>query len=161
MVMKKIILTVAFALAACGQPAATKTETTAAASVAVATPSGPAEKITPRSETEAGDDAYVAQVAMVEDTAAKFFSTVGGDPAINGEYVFLAVFPDTPAEAPKVYKVGDFNSWSLESHTATQAVIKVSRSWIDANGDIKTADERYIVSVPAWSADEITVTPAK
>lgn len=161
--MKKILLGVAFALAACGQPSAPKTETPteAKAPLAAATPSGPAVKITPRDETEAGNDAYVAQIAMIGDTPAKFFSTVGGDPAINGDYVFLAIFPDTPAEAAKVYKVGDFNSWSLESHSQSQAVIKVSRSWIDGNGDIKTADERYIVSVPDWSADEITVTPAK
>ena len=100
-------------------------------------------------------------VTPLADAPAKLFSTVGGDPAINGEYVFLAILPDTPMDEPKVYKIGDFNSWSLESQSAGQAVVKVSRSWIDGNGDIKTADERYIVSVPPWSADELTVTPAK
>lgn len=161
--MKTIVLAAALLLAACGQSPAPKAGAPAAASpaVAAATPAGPAVKITPRSETEAGRDVWVAQVTPLADAPAKLFSTVGGDPAINGEYVFLAILPDTPMDEPKVYKIGDFNSWSLESQSAGQAVVKVSRSWIDGNGDIKTADERYIVSVPPWSADELTVTPAK
>ena len=42
-----------------------------------------------------------------------------------------------------------------------QVVLKVSRSWIDDGGGIRTANERYIVAVPTWSASETTRAPAK
>ena len=89
------------------------------------------------------------------------FTVVGGDPAINGEYVYLAVAPEGPDEDFKVYMIGDFNTWELASESEGPAVIKVSRSTIDEAGEIKTAEERLIVAAPAWSASETTVTPAK
>lgn len=153
----------ALMLVACGpgaQDASTK-EAPAATAQAPATPSGPPVTIAARGENDRGDDVSVARVESLGDGAAKLFSTVGGDPAINGEYLFLAVqSDDAPMEEAKVFKLGDFNAWALESQSAGQFVIKVSRSWIDANGDVKSADERYIVAIPAWSAAETTMTPA-
>ncbi len=156
-----IALTSALALAAC-KPQETSTTAPAAAPVVAASPAAPPVKIPPRGEDERGDDVSVANVVALGEGGAKLFSTVGGDPAINGEYLFLAVLPDEgPMEEPKVYKLGDFNSWSLETQSPTQIVIKVSRSWIDDAGEIKTAEERYIVAVPAWSAADTTITLAR
>lgn len=160
--MKRIILCAVLALSACSPAKPSASETTSAAPAATTTPSGPATTITPRAPTEHADDVSVARVEPIGEGGAKLFSTVGGDPAINGEYLFLAVLSDdAPMEEPKVYKLGDFNSWSLESQSAGQVVIKVSRSWIDEAGEIKTADERYLVAVPAWSAEGTTITPVK
>ena len=60
-----------------------------------------------------------------------------------------------------VYLAGDFNEWALESESEGSAVIKVSRSWIDDAGEIQTAQERYIVAVPAWSATTTTIAKAQ
>jgi ABC-type enterochelin transport system substrate-binding protein len=158
--MRTFAFCAALALAACGQSKAPDT-TASAVSAAPAQAAGSPVTITPRSADEHGFDSSVAKVVAIGETGAKLFSTVGGDPAINGEYVFLAVpFDDGPAEEPKVYKLGDFNSWDLESQSAGQFVIKVSRSWLDDAGEVKTADERYIVAIPTWAAAETTITPA-
>lgn len=165
--MKRLVVCAALALAACGpQQGATKDQsaTTRPGSTSgapAATPSGPAVKIAPRGDGEGSDDVSVARVVPLGEKDAKLFSTVGGDPAINGEYVFLAIpSEDGPAEAPKVYKLGDFNSWSLESQSPGAFVIQASRSWIDTEGAIQTRQERYLVALPSWSATETTITPA-
>jgi len=162
-----MIIFAVLALSACNpthpstSDASSKTAPAPSAGVTT-TVSGPARTITPRGSEERADDVSVARVAPVGESGAKLFSTVGGDPAINGEYLFLAVpSDDAPMEDPKVYKLGDFNSWSLESQSAGQLVIRVSRSWIDEAGDIKTAQERYVVAVPAWSAGATTITPVE
>lgn len=158
--MNRLILCAALALCACAPEAAAPKGQAAVA--AVVEPAGPAVVLKPRGE-ETGHhrDTNVARVIGLKAGDAKLFSVVGGDPAINGEYVYLAIAPDTPMDDFKVYMLGDFNSWELVSESEGRVVIKVSRSTIDDAGEIKTAEERYIVAVPAWSANETTVTPAK
>lgn len=163
--MRRLAVCAALALCACGPaqtPAVPDPGTPPAAQATVATPAGPGEKIAARDEDERSYDYAVNSVVHLAQGGAKLFSTVGGDPAINGEYVYLAVLPDeNPHEPPKIYKIGDFNSWSLDSQAPGQVVLKVSRSWIDDGGGIRTANERYIVAVPTWSASETTRAPAK
>lgn len=161
--MKRLIICTVLALAACSpEKPATKDAAPPAAAVVAAQPAGPAVVVKPRNEeADHHRDTNVARVLGLKTGDAKFFSVVGGDPAINGEYLYLAIAPDTPMDDFKVYMIGDFNSWELESESEGSAVVKVSRSTIDDKGEIKTAEERYIVAVPAWSASETTVTPAK
>jgi hypothetical protein len=163
--MRILIACAALALAACApEAAAPKGDAAPAATAAAkpAEPAGPAVVVKARNEaTDHHRDTNVSRVVGLKTSDSKFFTVVGGDPAINGEYLYLAVAPEGPDEDFKVYMIGDFNTWDLESEGEGQAVIKVSRSSIDDAGEIKTAEERLIVTVPAWSASETTVTPAK
>lgn len=163
--MKRLIVSAAFAvaLAACGQAANTPPDPAPSA-----TPSAPnaaslkAASVTP----EPGDDALwaaasVSKVALLERGDAKLYSTVGGDPAINGEYVFLAVIGE-PQEGWKVFKVGDFNSWDVVSQTPERVVLKVSHSAVEeTTGEIVTAEQTIAVDVPAYGAASINVTPVE
>ncbi|MBL8559697.1 MAG: hypothetical protein JNM47_13295 [Hyphomonadaceae bacterium] len=156
--MRMLIVCAALALAACAPDgAAPKT-----ASAAQATPAGPAETIEARNEaSDHHRDTNVSRVQGLQTGDAKLFGVVGGDPAINGEYLYLAVAPEAPDDDFKVYKLGDFNEWALESESEGSVVIKVSRSWIDDAGEIQTAQERYIVAVPAWAATTTTIAKAQ
>lgn len=103
----------------------------------------------------------VVWLEKAEETT-KLFSTVGGDPAINGEYLFLAVFPEDMSADVATFQIGDFNSWSVVEETKDHVKLKVSRSWVeDSSGDIKTAEETWTVPLPKSSAKDITVTIAK
>lgn len=161
--MRWFVLCAALALTACTPEATTsKTDAPAATAAKPAEPGGPAVVVKARNEeTEHHRDTNVARVLGLKTGDSKLFTVVGGDPAINGEYVYLAIAPETPMDDFKVYLIGDFNSWDLESESEGRAVIKASRSTIDAEGEIKTAEERLIVAIPPWSASQTTVTPAK
>ena len=160
--MRILIACAALALAACAPDATAPKSEPAPAAAAAAMPAGPAVVVKARDEaSDHHRDTNVSRVVGLKTGDSKFFTVVGGDPAINGEYVYLAVAPETPMDDFKVYLIGDFNSWDLESEGEGQAVIKASRSTIDEAGEVKTVEERLIVAVPAWSASETTVTPAK
>lgn len=157
----------ALALAAC-QPAAegpaAPTEPTALeapaapAAVEPAKPSGPAKTI--EAEDDHMPEAWVTDVHLIKDADFKIFSTAGGDPAINGLYTYLAAY--TPPDGwTRVYMLGDFNSWEVIEESPARAVLKVSRSWVEeGSGDIKTADEKLIIDLPATAETPVTVTPA-
>lgn len=161
--MRLLIACAVLALAACApEGAAPKAESTASQPAAPATPAGPPETIEARNEdSDHHRDTNVSRVQGLKTGDSKLFGVVGGDPAINGEYLYLAIAPEAPDDDFKVYRLGDFNSWSLESESEGSAVIKVSRSWIDDAGEVQTAEERYIVAVPAWSATQTTITKAQ
>ncbi len=164
--MKRIgALAFALALAACepaGTPAPDTAETAppapAEAPAAPAQPSGPARTVD--AEADLSDAASVTDVHHVDNADVKIFSTAGGDPAINGLYTYLALF--TPPEGwTRVFMVGDFNSWEVVEESPTRVVLKVSRSWIEeGSGDVKTAEEKLILDVPASDTAPLTVTPA-
>ena len=165
--MRLAILAGALALAAC-QPA---TETPAApaepaAPAAPATPTvEPAKPSGPAKAVEAEDDhfpeAYVTDVHHIKDADFKVFSTAGGDPAVNGLYTYLARYNDDERGWTQVYMLGDFNSWEIVEESPTRIVLKVSRSWVEQeSGDIKTADEKLIVDLPATAETPVMVTPA-
>lgn len=164
--MKRIgALGFALALAACepaGTPAPEAAQTAPAAPSETpappAQPSGPARTV--EAESEPSDAAWVTDVHHVKDADVKIFSTAGGDPAINGLYTYLAVY--TPPEGwTRVFMVGDFNAWEVAEESPTRVVLKVSRSWIEEEtGDVKTAEEKLILDVPASEDAPLTVTPA-
>lgn len=103
-------------------------------------------------------------VARVEgldkaETPAHLFSTVGGDPAINGEYVFMVVHPEDPSQDYATFQIGDFNSWDILEQTKDHVTLKISRSWVDdPTGEIKTADEKWQVPMVKADAKELTIT---
>ena len=159
----RLIVLAALALAAC-QPVAP--QTTAPAAPAAESPAPPALKPSgpPRTvaaEGEPMEAAYVTDVRMVEGAdGAKFFSTAGGDPAINGLYTYLALFT-APEGWTRVFQIGDFNSWEVVEESAERVTLRVSRSWIEeGSGDIKTAEEYLFVTLPDEQARTVEVTPA-
>jgi hypothetical protein len=103
----------------------------------------------------------VARVEMLEkaENQTKLFSTVGGDPAINGEYVFMVVYSEDMTADNATFMIGDFNSWEIVEQTKDAVTLKISRSWIDdASGDIKTAEEKWRVPMVKPDAKELTIT---
>ncbi len=159
----RLIVLAALALAAC-QPVAPQTTAPAApaaespAPVALK-PSGPPRTVA--AEGEPMEAADVTDVRMVEGAdGAKIFSTAGGDPAINGLYTYLALFT-APEGWTRVFQIGDFNSWEVVEESAERVTLRVSRSWIEeGSGDIKTAEEYLIVTLPDEQATTVEVTPA-
>ena len=103
----------------------------------------------------------VARVVSLDkaEEATHLFSTVGGDPAINGEYLFMAVFPEDMSADYSTFQIGDFNSWDVVEQTKDYVVLKISRSWIDdASGDIKTAEEKWKVPMVKAGSKDLTIT---
>lgn len=159
--MRALVLVAAFALSACGVvslsgPSGEKQET-----AAPATPSGPPAQVA----LAEGDhpEAWVTETVFLSNApnGAKVYSVAGGDPAINGLYTYIAGYDtNEPGGGWRVFQIGDFNSWSVVEDRGTEVVLAVSRSSMGDDGEIQTADERYIVSVPGPDATSITVTPA-
>lgn len=156
----------ALALAACQpaaeEPAAPKTPGGAEAPVAAvepAKPSGPAKNI--EAEDDHFPEAYVTDVHNIKDADFKIFSTAGGDPAINGLYTYLARYNADERGWTQVYMIGDFNGWEVIEESPTRVVLKVSRMYLEeSSGEIKTADEKLILDLPADGATPLKVTPA-
>ena len=105
--------------------------------------------------------ASVTDIHFVKNADVKLFSTAGGDPAINGLYTYLAIWTEEERDWSRIFMLGDFNSWDVIEESPTRIVLKVSRSWLaEGTGDIKTAEEKLIVTIPGEAATSIDVTPA-
>lgn len=161
--MRTLILVAALGLAACGPVVinGSSEDGEAETAQAPATASGPPVQ----AALLAGDhpEAWVTDMVVLSDASngAKVYSVAGGDPAINGLYTYIASYDtNEPGGAWRVFQIGDFNSWSVAEDRGTEVVLAVSRSFMGDNGDIQTADERYIVSVPDADDTSITITPA-
>ncbi len=138
------------------EPAAAEAPVTPA--VEPAKPSGPAKDI--QAEDDHMPEAWVTDVHHIKDADFKIFSTAGGDPAINGLYTYLSAY-SAPDGWTRNYMLGDFNSWEVIEESPTRVVLKVSRSWIEeGTGDVKTAEEKLIVDLPATPETPVKVTPA-
>ncbi len=167
--MKYAAFAAALALAAC-QPAAEKPAEPVAAAPEAAQPaaaitpprpSGPARAVAVEPESaDLSGAAAVTDIHFVKDADVKLFSTAGGDPAINGLYTYLAMF--TPPDGwTRIYMIGDFNSWEVIEESPTRVVLKISRSWLEeGTGDIKTAEEKLIIDLPADPETPISISPA-
>lgn len=106
-------------------------------------------------------EAYVTDVHNIKDANFKIFSTAGGDPAVNGLYTYLARYNEEDRGWTQVYMIGDFSSWEVIEETPTRVVLKVSRMYLEQGTDeIKTADEKLILDLPADAAAPLNVTPA-
>lgn len=162
--MRHIVFSVVLALAACGaQPEKAAEQTTDAAAPVVASGPNPATLSAASIPLEPQPDAAanVARVIQLEREGAKLYSLVGGDPALNGEYVLLALF-ESPMEGWRTYRIGDFNSWDLVEQSAERVVLKVSHSAVDeTSGEIVTAEQRLAIQLPApgTTASSVQMTP--
>ena len=106
----------------------------------------------------------VAKVEVLEKAAemTHLFSVTGGDPAINGEYVFMDVSPEDMSQDSAIFQIGDFNSWEILEQTKDHVLLKVSRSWVDdPTGEIKSTEEKWKVPMVKADAKELTITIEK
>lgn len=109
--------------------------------------------------------ASVVKVDYIPDTDAKLFGTAGGDPAINGLYTYLAVYQST-ADGWAVYKLGDFNDYTVLSTGPNRVDLEISQSgW---NQETDSADTQVRKVIVRWTPGEdgapptsVTVTPAQ
>jgi hypothetical protein len=108
--------------------------------------------------------ASVVELAALPDLNAKVFGTAAGDPAVNGLYTFIAFF-DGPAEGWRVFRLGDFESFTVLASAPGRIDLEISESAINAeSGQVASTTRRVIVG---WTPGEdgaapqtISVTPA-
>lgn len=107
--------------------------------------------------------ASVMQIHPMESQNAKLFAVSGGDPAINGMVTYLGLFAG-PAEGWRVYRIGDFEEWTVSEEGRRRVVLDARESRMGEDGDIVTEDRRLIVEFrrdEEGEADRVTVTPAR
>lgn len=157
--MKAIVLAAAaLALAACGPGPARQDGATGGAAAAPNAATLMASIATAEADFRQSADSVNKVIPLMRGDA-KLFSTVGGDPAINGEYVFLAVIGD-PHEGWKVFQIGDFNTWNVVDQSADRVVLAVSHSAVEeGSGDIVTYEQKIAVNVPTFEAQSVQITP--
>ena len=103
----------------------------------------------------------VGQVEFLEkaEHQTKLLSITGGDPAINGVYLFMVVDPESMVEEVASFQIGDFNSWEIAEQAKDHVTLKISRSWVDdASGEIKSTEEKWSVPMVAPNAKELKIT---
>lgn len=161
------VVAIATLTAGCAPPAG---QTPAAETEAAAplTANGEPATLTPETEDNLQMSAGVDQIdplANQGDAGVKLFGTVGGDPAMNGVYTYLAFYEGT-AEGWRVFRLGDFLSYRVLSDSPGRVDLEIQQSTMnDATGEIGSRTYRVIVS---WTAPadgtpptEISVTPAE
>ena len=131
------------------------------AAPAAAQPVGDAAPHRAEPETDEGLQyaASVARVVMLNrqgDANASLFSTVGGDPAMNGEYIYLS-FESDPHEAAQIFRVGDVLEWRLVAETRGRLLLAVRENIMNANGEIGERRRRVAVT---WTPGANGAAPA-
>ncbi|MBA3999072.1 hypothetical protein [Brevundimonas sp.] len=107
--------------------------------------------------------ASVMQLHPMENQNAKLFAVSGGDPAMNGLVTYLGLFAG-PAEGWRVYRIGDFEEWTVSEEGRRRVVLDARESRMSEDGDIVTEDRRLIVEFRMGEdgvSDRVTVTPAR
>jgi hypothetical protein len=73
------------------------------------------------------------------------FGLVGGDPAMNGEYVMLA-FHGAPADGAKVFRIGDVLEFHILSDAPGRLLLQVRENIMGRNGNIGVQNRRVLVT---------------
>ncbi len=153
--MKKLIVCVALALTACGPKTADTPKAPETEAAAPQTPNAATLKayaVTVQGEGEIDNAANVAKVIHLDRDGAKLYSLVGGDPAINGEYVVLGLH--VQPDGWFVYRIGDFNTWELAEQSAERVVLRVSHSAVEeSTGEIVSYDQKIAIVLPPVGAE--------
>jgi hypothetical protein len=156
-------------LVASWSPAAVAPVAAAQAETAALAAAGDPAQLAP---VEANENlAWAASVVQVDylqnqtDGGAKLFGLAGGDPAMNGLYTYIAFF-ESPGDAWRVFRLGDFLSYRLLSDSPGRVDLEIQESTMNQqSGEIGSRTRHVIVS---WTRGEdgappeaITVTPAR
>ena len=128
-----------------------------------AEPAGEPEVVEAAGEENLQWAASVMQMHPMESQNAKFFAVSGGDPAMNGLVTYLGLFVG-PAEGWRVYRIGDFEEWTVSEEGRRRVVLDARESGMGEDDDIVTEDRRLIIEFRMGEdgeADRVTVTPAR
>ena len=93
--------------------------------------------------------ASVDTVIQIESSnlSAKIFSVSGGDPAMNGAYLNVAVYVDV-STGWNVYELADVRDFEMmKSARDGYAKIKLTRDSIDRNGDIQSSKSMLFLNL--------------
>ncbi|WP_332679206.1 hypothetical protein [Brevundimonas sp.] len=149
-------------------PAAEQAATAAPAETPVsARPSGPARVIAPSNNAGLQGAASVTAVQPLHDHgySAKLLNLTGGDPAANGNQLYLAFYV-SPAEGWTMFMLGDFASWELVEEGARGLIFDTTSDVVGPEGNIvRGPNQRYIVTYApggpeATAPDSVSITPA-
>ncbi|MEH6665662.1 MAG: hypothetical protein V7678_12480 [Brevundimonas sp.] len=128
-----------------------------------AEPAGEPETLEPAADDSLQWAASVMQIHAMESQNAKVFGVSGGDPAMNGLVTYLGLFAG-PAEGWRVYRIGDFEEWTVSEEGRRRVVLDVRESEMGEDDEIVTADRRLIIEFRMGEdgqSDRVTVTPAR
>lgn len=128
------------------------------------TPSGAAQTLSAESDANLQMAASVVELTPLEGQNAKLFGTAGGDPAMNGLYVYIAFYVD-PAEGWRVFRLGDFLDYRVLRAGQGVVDLELTESVMDsATQQIGSQKRRIIVG---WTPGQngaaptaVTVAPA-
>lgn len=132
-----------------------------------ANPSGPARVVAPTSNVGVQGAASVTFVQPLNDHgySAKLLSVSGGDPAANGNQLWLAFYV-SPAEGWTTFLLGDFASWELVEEGGRGLIFDTTSDIVGPDGNIvRGPNQRYIVTYApggpeATAPDSVSITPA-
>lgn len=85
------------------------------------------------------------------------FGLVGGDPAMNGEYVMLA-FHGAPADGAKIFRVGDVLEFHILSDAPGRLLLQVRENIMGNNGNIGVQNRRVLVT---WTPGRDGAAPTR
>jgi hypothetical protein len=128
-----------------------------------AEPAGEPEVIEMAADDALQSAASVMQMHPMESQNAKLFAVSGGDPAMNGLVTYLGLFAG-PAEGWRVYRIGDFEEWTVSEESRRRVVLDARESRMGEDDEIVTEDRRLIVEFRRGEdgeSDRVTVTPAR
>lgn len=86
----------------------------------------------------------VHSLAHQGDADVTLFGLVGGDPAMNGEYVYLS-FNGPPSEGSKIFKIGDVLAFHILSDSPGRLLLQVQEN-ILRGSEIGTQTRRVLVT---------------
>ena len=84
------------------------------------------------------------------------FGLVGGDPAMNGEYIMLS-FNGAPSDGAKVFRVGDVLEFHILSDAPGRLLLQVRENIMGNNGNIGVQNRRVLVT---WTPGRDGAAPA-
>ena len=115
-------------------------------------------------QAETSDDnlQWAASVTGVDALAqepepTKLFGVTGGDPAMNGLYTYLAFFIH-PGDGWRVFKIGDFLDYSIQSQRPGRLVLDINESVMDSETNISARRRRIEIR---WTRGRDGSPPAR
>lgn len=92
----------------------------------------------------------------------KIFSVSGGDCAMNGSHVYLAVYA-SPQDGFKVFEIANVRNWTLNTNkklnNANTVEINLTFDTMDADGNVKALKKSVVINMKqALTADTIEIS---
>jgi hypothetical protein len=121
---------------------------------------GEAVSVAPDAETIPAPAVYAVHDLKKADTDSRIYVGAVGDPALNGQLIFITTFVD-PAEGWKSFFVADVSTYRIVYESPTQVVLRVSIASMKDDGTVGTRVTHLAVDVPTAEGKTITVQPVR